>query len=114
MLRKVQMYVWGVPFVLEIDSSSLIKMVISPNPLLNAAMNQGIAFLHLFDLRVRHVPGNKRLLPDALSRVGRDEVDSSAVDADDMVSLGIELASSTLTRRPLPSACRRIRCGQLG
>lgn len=90
-LKKLQLYIWGVPFTLEVDASYLRQMVNSPDPLPNAATNRWVAWLHLFDFSIRHVPAEKHKGPDALSRVDRDSEDSTTLSAEGLISDHIQV-----------------------
>lgn len=77
MLKRLRNVLWGVHFTLEVDPTSLATMLNTPE-VPNAPMTRWLAFIHLFDFTVRHVPGKKHVIPDVLSRVQRTESDSEA------------------------------------
>lgn len=101
-LKKLQLYIRGVPFTLEVDASYLRQMVNSRDPLPNAATNRWVAWLHLFDFTIRHVPGLKHQLLDALSRVERDSDNTTAQSAEGLVSDSAAYRSLPLTLSPSP------------
>ncbi|KAK4700703.1 hypothetical protein P7C70_g5540, partial [Phenoliferia sp. Uapishka_3] len=89
-LKKLQMFLWGQHFVLEIDASALVQMLNAPE-LPNAPMNRWLRFIQLFDFEVVHVPGKKHTLADGLSRARRDENDDVARDLDSLISAHLQL-----------------------
>lgn len=91
-LKKRKLYIWGRHFIIEVDAQSLIRMINTPDPLPNAAMNRWLAYIALFDFDIQHVKAEKHRLPDALSRVARTASDSEAEDSNDMIDLGINSA----------------------
>ena len=54
-VKKLGMIVWEQRFIVEIDASSIIQMLNSPDPIPNSQMNRGIAYLHFFDAEFKHV-----------------------------------------------------------
>ena len=66
-LKKLQTYLWGQHFELQVDAQSLIQMINSPS-LPNAPMTRWVAFIQLFSFDIVHKPGKTFTLPDALSR----------------------------------------------
>lgn len=92
-LKKLKLYIWGRRFIIEVDAQSLIRMINTPDPLPNAAMNRWLAYIALFDFDIQHVKTEKHRLPDALSRVARTASDSQAEDANDMIDRGSNSAS---------------------
>jgi hypothetical protein len=74
MLKRMRNILWGVHFTLEVDPTSLAKMLHSPE-VPNAPITRWLSFIHLFDFDVRHVPGKKHVIPDVLSRVRRTGTD---------------------------------------
>ncbi|KAK4691592.1 hypothetical protein P7C70_g9318, partial [Phenoliferia sp. Uapishka_3] len=90
MLKKLQMYLWGQHFTLEVDASALVQMINAPE-LPNAPMNRWLRFIQLFDFDIVHVPGKKHTLADGLSRARRDENDEGARDLDSLISAHVQL-----------------------
>jgi transposase InsO family protein len=66
-MKKLQTYLWGQHFELQVDAKSSIQMINSPS-LPNAPMTRWVAFIQLFSFDIVHKPGNTFTLPDALSR----------------------------------------------
>ena len=66
-MKKLQTYLWGQHFELQVDAKSLIQMINSPS-LPNAPMTRWVAFIQLFSFDIVHKPGKTFTLPDALSR----------------------------------------------
>ncbi|KAK4700761.1 hypothetical protein P7C70_g5481, partial [Phenoliferia sp. Uapishka_3] len=89
-LKKLQMFLWGQRFTLEIDASALVQMLNAPE-LPNAPMNRWLRFIQLFDFEVVHVAGKKHTLADGLSRARRDEHDDPARDLDSLISAHVQL-----------------------
>ena len=88
------MIVWEQRFIVEIDASSIIQMLNSPDPIPISQMNRGIAYLHFFDAEFKDVPGVKHTMPDALSRVARDDEDSMLDDQLSLKSVHITLVAN--------------------
>ena len=56
-------------FQLEVDANTLVHQLNkSASDMPNAAMTRWMAWIHLFDFNVVHVPGKRHTAPDALSR----------------------------------------------
>lgn len=85
MLKKLKRLLWGVHFILEVDAAFLVQMINNPD-LPNAAMTRWLAYIHLFDFEIRHVPGKKHTFVDVLSRVRRTESDDSAESVGELMS----------------------------
>ena len=68
-LKKLQSYLYGIHFVLELDPKTLISQVnSSASDVVGAHINRWLAWIHLFDFEIRHVPGKEHVVADALSR----------------------------------------------
>jgi len=87
MLKKCRGYLYGVPFVLEIDPSTLVAQLnTSARDLPGALVTQWLAWIRLFDFTVRHVPGTKHTAADGLSRRPRVEgEDENEEDIEDFI-----------------------------
>jgi transposase InsO family protein len=66
-LKRCRLHLYGQRFTLEVDARSLVQMLNSPD-LPSSPMTRWLAFIKLFDLEVVHVPAEKHLLVDGLSR----------------------------------------------
>jgi hypothetical protein len=78
MLRKTRHWIYGVPFTVETDASSVVgKVNNQATDIPNAIITRWIAYIQLFDFQVRHVPGKKHGAPDALSRRGHQDQDKA-------------------------------------
>jgi hypothetical protein len=66
-MKKLQTYLWGQHFKLQVDAKFLIQMINSPS-LPNAPMTRWVAFIQLFSFGIVHKSGKTFTLPDALSR----------------------------------------------
>lgn len=75
-LKKVKSYVYGVPFILEIDPKTLVAQLNkSAADLPGSVMSRWVAWIRLFDFEVHHVPGSKHTAADSLSRRPHTEAD---------------------------------------
>ena len=90
-LKKFKNYLYGIRFVVEIDAKTLVAQLNrSASDLPGALVTRWLAWIHLFDFDVRHVPGKKHLVADGLSRrPGR--VDSEEEDVDAFVDSELDL-----------------------
>jgi len=71
-LKKLQFYLFGRHFTVEMDAQTLVWILNQPpNDLLNALLIRWAAYIRLFDFDVRHVPGPKNGVADALSQRGK-------------------------------------------
>jgi transposase InsO family protein len=77
MVKKLRKYVHGVHFIIETDARSVIGMLKKPD-LPNDAASRWVAYLTMFDYEIRHIPGNKNVVADALSRTTLDEQEQSS------------------------------------
>lgn len=94
-LIGLQLYIWGVPLTLKDDASYLRQTVNSPDPLRNAATCRWVAWLHLLNFTIRHVPGTKHQLPDALSRLDRDSDDTAAESVEGFITEHVSFLSTS-------------------
>ncbi|KAK4699351.1 hypothetical protein P7C70_g6909, partial [Phenoliferia sp. Uapishka_3] len=90
MLKKLQMFLWGQRFILEVDASALVQMINAPE-LPNAPMNRWLRFIQLFDFEIVHVAGKTHTLADGLSRARRDSFDERPRDLDSLISAHVSL-----------------------
>jgi hypothetical protein len=68
-LKKFRFWLYGVHFVVETDANTLVAQLNrSATDLPGALVTQWMAWIRLFDFEVRHVPGSKNVVADALSR----------------------------------------------
>ncbi|KAK4699582.1 hypothetical protein P7C70_g6678, partial [Phenoliferia sp. Uapishka_3] len=93
MLKKLQMFLWGQRFILEVDASALVQMINAPE-LPNAPMNRWLRFIQLFDFEIVHVAGKTHTLADGLSRARRDDFDERPRDLDSLISAHVRLETS--------------------
>jgi transposase InsO family protein len=80
-LKKCSQWIYGRKVRLEVDAKYLIEMVNSPE-LPNSAMTRWLWYIHNFDLQFVHVPANKHVVVDGLSR-RRKSVDDSTEEDDE-------------------------------
>ena len=68
-LKKLRFWLYGVHFLLETDANTLCAQLNrSATDLPGALVTQWLAWIRLFDFEVRHIPGSKNCVADALSR----------------------------------------------
>jgi hypothetical protein len=125
-LKDLRHRIWGIHFRLDVDAKFLTEMIKTPGDLPNAPMTRWVMYLSLFEFEINHVPAEKHLAPDGLSRRKHSPLDSDEEDAEeyldkfigctDVMSTGhpflstssifsTELFSSLMeTLRPLPEA----------
>ena len=94
-LRALRIHIVGLPnLIVEMDAQYVKGMLSNPDMQPNAAMNRWIAAILLFDFKLVHVPADRHLGPDGLSR--REPIPGEEEDEDDpeewidnILSLGI-------------------------
>ena len=70
-------WLYGTHFVLETDANVLVAQLNkAATDLLGALVTRWLAYIHMFDFEVRHVPGHKHTAADGLSRRPRTESDN--------------------------------------
>jgi hypothetical protein len=86
-LKAERHRLYGIHFRVKVDARSLIEMINKPDLMPSAPGNRWLAFIHLFDFEITHVPAERHKGPDGLSRRRRADDDStdsdSEMDADD-------------------------------
>jgi hypothetical protein len=66
---KLHLYLYGTRFIVETDAATLVAIINRVSTDLPGSLVQRwLAWLHLFDFDIRHVPGKKNGAADALSR----------------------------------------------
>ena len=81
-LKALEHMLWGLPVLIEADASFLKAMVNSPE-LPNAAATRWIVYIHLFDLKYKHVPAENHVAPDGLSCHPQADDDTDNTDLGD-------------------------------
>jgi len=70
-LRRMRRQLFGCQFVIETDANVLVYQINgAADDLPGAVLMRWIAWIRLFDFTIRHVPGSKNVVADALSRRG--------------------------------------------
>ncbi len=96
-LRALHMHIVGITnLVVEMDAQYVHGMLSNPNIQPNAAINRWIVAILLFNFKLVHVPADKHLGPDGLSRrepiPGKDDDEGDLEEwVDEVLSLGIWL-----------------------
>jgi len=68
-LKKLRVYLYGVRFVMEIDTRTLVHQLNLPAlDLPGSVVNRWLAWIRLFNFNIKHVTGKKHRGPDGLSR----------------------------------------------
>ena len=77
-LKKLRHYLYGIPFIFELDARTLVYQLnyINTN-LSNVLISNWLAWIQFFNFEIRHIPGKYHVLPDALSRRPLAEIDST-------------------------------------
>ena len=105
-LRALRIHIVGITnLIVEVDAQYIRGMLNNPDVQPNAAMNRWIAAIRLFDFKLVHVPAEKHLGADGLSRrepiPGEDYEDEDAEDwVDKILSLGIWVDSQQPSQHP--------------
>lgn len=102
-LKKVRQYLYGVHFIIELDAKTLVAQLNrSATDLPGALVTRWIAWIRLFDFDLRHVPGKKHSVADALSRRPRneeEEEEKEEVDVDDFIDAELDFLRAAPLRR---------------
>ena len=83
--KKLQVYLYSIRFVIEIDARMLMHQLNLPaSDLLGSVMNRWLAWIRLFNFDIKHVAGKKHGGPDGLSRRKQSEANSDSNDSDEL------------------------------
>jgi hypothetical protein len=121
-LKKMRFWLYGVRFWVQIDARTLVYQLNLPaNDLPGAMVTCWIAWIHLFDFDVVHVPGQQHTAADGLSRRKGTEEDVAETEKEDSQEMEefldqqlfdcrvrAEVKASVLTRKYIHSQVRLI------
>lgn len=108
-LRALRVHIVGLTnLIVEMDALFIKGMLNNPDVQPNTAMNRWIAAIKLFDFKLVHVPAEKHLGPDGLSRhepiPGEDDEDDDPEDwVDEVLALGIWANTRPRKHHPVAS-----------
>jgi len=90
-LKKLRPYIYGVQFTVETDANTLVAQLNqTATDLPNALVTRWLAWIQMFDFDVRHVPGKKNAVADALSRKESGPTPNDDEDLDDWVDAHLD------------------------
>lgn len=97
-LRRMRNYLYGTHFILETDAKVLIAQLNDGfSSLPNAALTRWVAYIKMFDMEFRHVPGRKHTAADGLSRKMPSLSDEQDIDnemeIDEYLNLQINISA---------------------
>lgn len=82
-LRQLRHHLFGVHFILETDARVLVDQINAGlNDVPGALVSRWVAAIKTFDFTIKHIPGSKNPVADALSRPPYPEVAPSGEDSD--------------------------------
>jgi hypothetical protein len=108
-LRALRIHIIGITnLIIEMDAQFIKGMLNNPDIQPNAAMNWWIAAIRLFDFNLVHVPAERHLSPDSLSRhepiPGEDNDEDDPEDwVDEALALGIWANTRPRKNHPVAS-----------
>jgi hypothetical protein len=75
-LKEARVFIWGVKnLTIEVDAKYIKGMLNNPDVLPSATLNRWIAYIQLFQFKLKHVPKELHKGPDGLSRRAHAEED---------------------------------------
>jgi ribonuclease HI len=110
-LKKFRPWIYGVHFVVETDARTLVDQLNrSASDLPGALITRWLALLNMWEFEVRHIPGKKNVVADALSRRPEPEGWSPPTEPEDDVEDFIDhhLGTVTLLFDELPHYLRDV------
>jgi hypothetical protein len=113
-LKKVRYYLYGVRFVIEINAKTLVAQLNrSASDVPGALVTRWLAWIQLFDFKVRHVSGKKHTAADGLSRrpatLLEEQEAEEEEDIDEFITAQLAVAMIAplkVFRRPTPISVR--------
>jgi hypothetical protein len=108
-LRALRIHIIGITnLIVEMDAQFIKGMLSNPDVQPNAAMNRWIAAIRLFDFKLVHVPAERHLGPDGLSRrepiPGEDDDEGDPEEwVDEVLALGIWANTRPRKNHPIAS-----------
>src|SRR6266496_6657368 len=105
-LKKLWFWLYGRHFFVEMDAQTLTWLLSQPlNDLPNAMMTHWLAYIHLFNFMIKHIPRNKNSGADALSQrgyaQGDDKEDDTVDDYFDAKLYSLQLSDNPSILNPM-------------
>ena len=103
-MKKFRSWLYGVHFLLETDANTLVAQLNrSATDLPGALVTQWLAWIRLFDFEVKHIPGTKNAVADALSRRPATDDDIREREQEQDIDEWVSMQLSTVRLRVRPT-----------